>query len=67
MQFSNDEMKSHANEIIEVADRFGVTSLKLEAETSLVNTMTFSVENVKDLLIYADSKNCALLKEAAMD
>jgi hypothetical protein len=67
MQISNDEMKSHAKEIIEVADRFGVTSLKLEAETSLVNTMIFSIENVKDLLIYANSKYCALLKEAAMD
>jgi hypothetical protein len=33
----------------------------------LVNTTIFSVENVKDLLIYADSKNCALLKEATMD
>jgi hypothetical protein len=60
-------MKPHAKEIIDVADRFGVTSLKLEAEASLVNTMTLSVENVKDLLIYADSKNCALLKEVAMD
>ena len=33
----------------------------------MVNTTIFSVENVKDLLIYADSKNCALLKEATMD
>jgi hypothetical protein len=64
---SNDDMKSHAKEIIDVADRFGVTNLKLEAEASLVNNTTLSVENVKDLLIYADSKNCALLKEATMD
>ena len=42
MQISNNEMKSHAKEIIEVADRFEVTSLKLEAETSLVNTMTLA-------------------------
>jgi hypothetical protein len=67
MTISNNNMKSHAKEIIDVADRFGVTSLKLEAEASLVNTTTLSVENVKDLLIYADSKNCALLKEVAMD
>ena len=27
----------------------------------------FTIENVKEILIYAESKNCALLKEAAMD
>ena len=67
MTISNDNMKSHAKEIIDAADRVGVTSLKLEAEVSLVNTTTLSILNVKDLLIYADSKNCALLKEATMD
>jgi speckle-type POZ protein len=67
MTISIDNMKSHAKEIIDVADRFGVTSLKLEAEANLVNITKLSVENVKDLLIYADSKNCALLKEVAMD
>jgi len=64
---SDDDMKSHAKEIIDAADRYGVSSLKLEAEANLVITTTFGVENVKDLLIYADSKNCVLLKEAAMD
>jgi hypothetical protein len=38
MTISNDNMKLHAKEIIDAADRFGVTSLKLEAEASLVNT-----------------------------
>jgi hypothetical protein len=67
MTISIDDMKSHAKEIIDAADRFGVTSLKLEAELSLVNNTLFDIENVKELLLYADSKNCALLKEAAMD
>jgi hypothetical protein len=67
MTISVDDMKSHAKEIIDAADRFGVTSLKLEAELSLVNNTLFDIENVKELLLYADSKNCALLKEAAMD
>ena len=52
-------MKFHAKEIIDVANRFGV-SLKLETEA-------FLMENVMELLLYAESKNCALLKEAAMD
>ena len=64
---SCQHLTTHAKEIIDAADRFGVTGLKLEAEASLVNTTTLSVENVKDLLIFADSNICALLKEAAMD
>ena len=64
---SDDDMKSLAKEIIDADDSFGVTSLKMEAEVCLVNATTLSVEKVKDLLIYADSKNCALLKEAVMD
>lgn len=67
MKISNDEMKSHAREIIDVADRFGVVNLKLEAESFIVEDTTFTTENVKELLLYAESKNCALLKEAAMD
>ncbi|KAL3803584.1 hypothetical protein ACHAW5_003365 [Stephanodiscus triporus] len=61
------EMKPHAKEIIDASDKYGVPNLKLEAEACLVGTTIFSVENVLDHLLYADSKNCALLKEAAMD
>jgi hypothetical protein len=66
-KISNDDMKSHAREIIDAADRYGVTSLKLEAEASIVEDTTFTVENVIEHLLYAESKNCALLKEAALD
>jgi hypothetical protein len=52
-------MTTHAKEIIDVADRYGVTSLKLEADVCLVNATIFGVENLKDVLLYADSKNCA--------
>ena len=67
MKISNDDMKSHAREIINAADRFGVVNLKLEAEASIVEDTIFTLENVKELLLFAESKNCALLKEAAMD
>jgi hypothetical protein len=63
----DDDMKSHAKEIIDAADRYGVASLKLEAEACVVECTTFSLENVKEHLLYAESKNCALLKEVAMD
>ena len=67
MKISNDDMKSHAKELVDAADRFGVTSLKLEAEACFVEGTIFTVDNVMELLLYAESKNCALLKEAVMD
>ena len=41
--------------------------MKLEAEASFAVGATFTIENVMELLLYAESKNCALLKEASMD
>jgi hypothetical protein len=61
------ELKENAKEIIDAADRYGVISLKLEAEACYVKSTTITVENMIDNLLYADSKNCALLKEAVVD
>jgi hypothetical protein len=66
-KISDDDMKSHAKEIIDAADKYGVVNLKLEAEACLVEGTTFTIENVMEHLLYAESKNCALLKEASMD
>jgi hypothetical protein len=66
-QISVDDMKSHAKEVIDAADKYEVTNLKLEAEASFVEGTTFTIENVMELLIYADSKYLALLKEASMN
>ena len=63
----DDDMKTHTKEIVDAADRWEVVDLKLEAEACLVQTTAFGVENLLDLLLFAESKNCALLKEAAMD
>lgn len=60
-------MKAHAKEIVNAANRFGLTTLKLEADACLVYYVTFKLDNVMELFIYADSMSCALLKEAAMD
>jgi len=62
-----EDLESHAKEIICAADRFGVVNLKLEAEASYVESTAFSVDNVMENLLYADATNCALLKEAVMD
>jgi hypothetical protein len=60
-------MKSQTTEIIDAANRYGVVNLKLEAEACFVRDTVFSLDNVMEHLQYADSLNCALLKEAAMD
>ena len=62
-----DDMKSQTKEIIDAANRYGVVSLKLEAEAYFVENTLFTLENVMEHLMYAESMNCALLKEAAMD
>ena len=64
---SDDDMKANAKEIIDAADKYGVSNLKLEAEASLVHSTTFSMENAMDHLLYAEAKNCALLKETVLD
>lgn len=56
-----------AKEIIETADRYGVTNLKLEAEATYVSILTLTLENVMENLLFAESKNCALVKEEAMN
>jgi hypothetical protein len=63
----DEYLEANARELIDVADRFGVINLKLEAEAHYVESITITTDNVVELLLYADSKNCALLKEATID
>lgn len=58
---------SHTKEIIEAAYRYGVTNLKIEAETYYVSSIAINIENVMDHLHFAHSKNCALLKERVIE
>ena len=55
--------------IIEVADIYGVTNLKLETEISYVSLIqkSFDVQNIMEHLLYADAMDLAYLKEAVMD
>jgi hypothetical protein len=55
----------HGLEIIEAADRYGLIELKLLVETYLVAYRVMRKHNVADMLLFADAKNCALLKEYA--
>jgi len=57
---------SPALELLDAANRFGVVPLKILAETR-VAAREISVSNASSLILFADSKNCALLKERATD
>jgi hypothetical protein len=58
---------AQVKEIIEAADKFAVTNLKLDAEIWYVSMTTITTQNVLEHLEYAESKNCSLLKETALD
>ncbi|KAL7471349.1 hypothetical protein ACHAXS_011653 [Conticribra weissflogii] len=60
------QWKKHSKGVMEVADRFGIVSLKLEAETWFVKFTKITTKNAFDLLLYADAKNLHLLREAVM-
>ena len=66
-ELTDEELETNAKDLIDAADKYGVVSLKLEAEECYVRSIKLTVENVIGNLIYADSKNCAYLKEAVMD
>ena len=57
----------YAKYIIDKCDKYGVVNLKLKAEVRYVNSTEISMENMMEILLYADSKNLALIKEAVMD
>ena len=62
-----DELNAHARDIIAAADKYSIVNLKLEAEAAYVKSTDITFDNVMDDILFADSRNCALLKEAAMD
>jgi len=66
-KITEDDMKTNTKDIINAADKYGVIHLKLEAEEYYTKSIALNINNVLDNLLYADSKNLALLKEAVMD
>ncbi|EJK75284.1 hypothetical protein THAOC_02995 [Thalassiosira oceanica] len=66
-KIGKEDLQSDAKDIIDAADRFGIVSLKLEAEACHVDTVELTLDNFIEVVTYADSKNLALLKEHCMD
>lgn len=63
--FGTDALQ--VKEIMEAADKYGVAYLKLKAEAQYVSSIKVTFDNVMENLHYADSMNCALLKEVVID
>ena len=61
-----EDLQANAEDIIEAADRYGIVNLKLEAEACYVDTVELTLDNIVEVVTYADSKNLALLKEHCM-
>ena len=66
-KLSDEDLKTSAKDIIDACDKYGLVHLKLEAEACYVKSNEITMENMMDNLLYAESKNLALLKEAVMD
>jgi len=61
----DDIMEKDARKVLDVADRFGCVNLKLVAESALVES-GINESTAAELLLFADAKSCALLKEATL-
>jgi len=60
-----DILASPSMELLDAANRYGVLPLKILAEIKVSSNI--SVANASDLILYADSKDAALLKERVVD
>lgn len=63
---NDDVLRENARTLIDAANKYGCSDMKLVAESE-VASMAITTQNCADLILYADAKNCALLKEAAID
>ena len=64
--FEQPATKAEARSLLELADRFGCASLKLQAEAALAE-QAVAVDEAAELLLFADGHGYPQLKELAMD
>ncbi|KAK1733489.1 hypothetical protein QTG54_015777 [Skeletonema marinoi] len=62
-EIPKEELKRNSKRYIEIADRFAIITLKWSAEETYLETMDLNIENANEILLYAVSKNCYVLKE----
>ena len=50
------DLKQHAKDIIDAADKYSIVNLKLEAEAVYVESTEITIDNAMDNLLYARCK-----------
>ena len=63
---SKENIIDHGRDLIDVANRYEMTGLKMSVENILVRERVMTKENVADYILFADAKCCPLLKEYAI-
>ena len=63
---TKSELLAHWKDIINIADRYSVESLKMVMECVVINNCIIDTKNVADYILFADAKNCPSLKEYAV-
>ena len=63
---STSDWKVYSKDLVDVANRFGVTNVKLIAKTFYAENIEITVNNVAELLLYSINKDCFILKEKVM-
>lgn len=63
---SNDQIFKHGKELIDAANKYDLTNLKMAVEHVLVRERILTRENVCDYILFADAQSCPLLKEYAI-
>ena len=53
-KINKEDLQKNAKDIIEAADRFGIVHLKLEAEACYVNAVDLALDNIIEVVTYAD-------------
>ena len=56
-----------AKDMIELAEKFSLPQLKLEAEDAYANSTVLTVDNLLYHIMYADTRKCTMLKDAVID
>jgi hypothetical protein len=63
-----DDMRdiSTSKALLDIAHKYGITDLKIKAEAFYTMYFNFTIDNVTSVLLDANAKNYALLKETAI-
>ena len=61
------DWETHAGGVLELANKYNVPTLKVEAEVRYVEYFKFTVDNAIEQILYADAMECPLLREASLN